>query len=184
MFGDSFGLALAGPGGAGPGTKGLSLCFGPKFHFDFETTELGERNGVFVTGVEHKMGLKVSTTCALTFGGHGVPAKGWMIGGDELNQGLRQMFDVIEHARMMVATKAISTLSTGYLNALEYAKERVQGGDMAEMADKSAPRVTITHHPDVRRALIRQKAFAEGLRAVYMYTASHQDVSIAQRVSG
>lgn len=184
MFENIFHLVLARPEGAGPGTKGLSLFFVPKFHFDFETNEMGERNGVFVTGVEHKMGLKVSTTCELTFGGHGVPAKGWMVGGDELNQGIRQMFDVIEHARMMVGTKAISTLSTGYLNALEYAKERVQGGDMAEMADKNAPRVTITHHPDVRRALIRQKAFAEGLRAVYMYTAAHQNDVVAQRVSG
>ncbi|HJC59561.1 MAG TPA: acyl-CoA dehydrogenase [Candidatus Dietzia intestinigallinarum] len=184
MFENIFHLVLARPEGAGPGTKGLSLFFVPKYHFDFEKNELGERNGVFVTGVEHKMGLKVSTTCELTFGGHGVPAKGWMIGGDELNQGIRQMFDVIEHARMMVGTKAISTLSTGYLNALEYAKERVQGGDMAQMADKTAPRVTITHHPDVRRALIRQKAFAEGLRAVYMYTAAHQDETIAARVSG
>ncbi len=184
MFENIFHLVLARPEGAGPGTKGLSLFFVPKFHFDFEKNELGERNGVFVTGVEHKMGLKVSTTCELTFGGHGVPAKGWMIGGDELNQGIRQMFDVIEHARMMVGTKAISTLSTGYLNALEFAKERVQGGDMAQMADKTAPRVTITHHPDVRRALIRQKAFAEGLRAVYMYTAAHQDETIAARVSG
>ena len=184
MFENTFHLVLARPEGAGPGTKGLSLFFVPKFHFDFEKNEMGERNGVFVTNVEHKMGLKVSTTCELTFGGHGVPAKGWMIGGDELNQGIRQMFDVIEHARMMVGTKAISTLSTGYLNALEFAKERVQGGDMAEMADKNAPRVTITHHPDVRRALIRQKAFAEGLRAVYMYTAAHQDETIAARVSG
>ncbi|MFN7243398.1 MAG: acyl-CoA dehydrogenase [Dietzia cercidiphylli] len=184
MFENIFHLVLARPEGAGPGTKGLSLFFVPKFHFDFEKNEMGERNGVFVTGVEHKMGLKVSTTCELTFGGHGVPAKGWMVGGDELNQGIRQMFDVIEHARMMVGTKAISTLSTGYLNALEFAKERVQGGDMVEMADKNAPRVTITHHPDVRRALIRQKAFAEGLRAVYMYTAAHQDVEIAERVSG
>ena len=140
----------------------------PKFHFDFESGELGERNGVFVTGVEHKMGIKASTTCELTFGGHGVPAKGWMVGGDELNQGIRQMFDVIEHARMMVGTKAISTLSTGYLNALDYAKERVQGADMTQMTDKTAPRVTITHHPDVRRALMTQKAYAEGLRAVYL----------------
>lgn len=184
MFENIFHLVLARPEGAGPGTKGLSLFFVPKFHFDFEKNELGERNGVFVTGVEDKMGIKASTTCELTFGGHGVPAKGWMVGGDELNQGIRQMFDVIEHARMMVGTKAISTLSTGYLNALEFAKERVQGGDMAEMADKTAPRVTITHHPDVRRALIRQKAFAEGLRAVYMYTAAHQDPQIAERVSG
>ena len=184
MFENIFHLVLARPEGAGPGTKGLSLFFVPKFHFDFETNQMGERNGVFVTGVEDKMGIKASTTCELTFGGHGIPAKGWMVGGDVLNQGIRQMFDVIEHARMMVGTKAISTLSTGYLNALEYAKERVQGGDMAEMADKTAPRVTITHHPDVRRALIRQKAFAEGLRAVYMYTAAHQDPQIGERVSG
>jgi alkylation response protein AidB-like acyl-CoA dehydrogenase len=184
LFENIFHLVLARPEGAGPGTKGLSLFFVPKTHFDFETGEFGERNGVFVTGVEHKMGIKVSATCEVTFGGHGIPAKGWMVGGDELNQGIRQMFDVIEHARMMVGTKAISTLSTGYLNALAYAKERVQGGDMAEMADKNAPRVTITHHPDVRRALMRQKAFAEGLRAVYMYTTAHQDVTIAQRVSG
>ena len=184
LFENIFHLVLARPEGAGPGTKGLSLFFVPKFHFDFETNELGERNGVFVTGVEHKMGLKVSATCEVTFGGHGTPAVGWMVGGDELNRGIRQMFDVIEHARMMVGTKAISTLSTGYLNALEYAKERIQGGDMAEMADKTAPRVAITHHPDVRRALIRQKAFAEGLRAVYMYTAAHQDVNMAERVSG
>ena len=184
MFENIFHLVLARPEGAGPGTKGLSLFFVPKFHFDFEKNEMGERNGVFVTGVEHKMGIKASTTCEVTFGGHGVPAKGWMVGGDVLNQGIRQMFDVIEHARMMVGTKAISTLSTGYLNALEFAKERVQGGDLTEMADKTAPRVTITHHPDVRRALIRQKAFAEGLRAVYMYTAAHQDVETAARVSG
>ena len=184
MFENIFHLVLARPEGAGPGTKGLSLFFVPKFHFDFEKNEMGERNGVFVTGVEHKMGIKASTTCEVTFGGHGVPAKGWMVGGDVLNQGIRQMFDVIEHARMMVGTKAISTLSTGYLNALEFAKERVQGGDMTEMADKTAPRVTITHHPDVRRALIRQKAFAEGLRAVYMYTAAHQDPETAKRASG
>ena len=183
MFENTFHLVLARPEGAGPGTKGLSLFFVPKFHFNEETGELGERNGVFVTNIEHKMGLKVSTTCELTFGGHGVPAKGWLIG-DGLNLGIRQMFDVIEHARMMVGTKAIATLSTGYLNALEYAKERVQGGDLAKMADKEAPRVTITHHPDVRRALMRQKAFAEGLRAVYLYTAAHQDASVAQRVSG
>ena len=85
------------------------------------------------------------------------------------------MFQVIEHARMMVGTKAIATLSTGYLNALEYAKTRVQGPDLAQAADKAAPRVTITHHPDVRRSLMTQKAFAEGLRALVLYTASIQD---------
>src|SRR5207245_4585292 len=134
---------------------------------------LGERNGVFATNVEHKMGLKVSTTCELTFGEHGVPAKGWLLG--DLHDGIRQMFKVIEYARMMVGTKAIATLSTGYLNALEYAKNRVQSADLTQMTDKTAPRVTITHHPDVRRSLMTQKAYAEGMRALVHLTASYQD---------
>jgi len=166
-------LVLARPAGSGPGTKGLSLFFVPKHHFDTRTGEIGERNGVFATNVEHKMGLKVSTTCELTFGQHGRPAVGWLVG--EVHNGIAQMFQVIEYARMMVGTKAIATLSTGYLNALAYAKERVQGADLTRMLDKSAPRVTITHHPDVRRLLMLQKAYAEGLRAVYLYTASFQD---------
>ena len=170
-------LVLARPEGEGveakPGTKGLSLFLVPKFHFDPESGDLGERNGAFVTNVEHKMGIKASTTCELTFGQHGVPAKGWLLG--EVHDGIAQMFDVIEYARMMVGTKAIATLSTGYLNALSYAKERVQSADLTRMTDKTAPRVTITNHPDVRRSLMLQKAYAEGLRAVYLYTATFQD---------
>ncbi|HSA48538.1 MAG TPA: acyl-CoA dehydrogenase [Yinghuangia sp.] len=167
-------LVLARPEGAGPGTKGLSLFIVPKFHFDWETGELGERNGAFVTNVEHKMGLKVSTTCELTFGGKdGVPAVGWLVG--EVHNGIAQMFKIIEYARMMVGTKAIATLSTGYLNALDYAKQRVQGADMTQMTDKAAPRVTITHHPDVRRSLMTQKAYVEGMRALVLYTATWQD---------
>ena len=175
-------LTLARPEGAGPGTKGLSLFVVPKFLLDPETGEPGERNGVFVTGLEHKMGLKVSATCELTFGQHGVPAKGWLVG--DSHNGIAQMFKVIEYARMMVGTKAIATLSTGYLNALEYAKTRIQGADLTQMTDKTAPRVTIIHHPDVRRALLTQKAYAEGLRALYLYTAAHQDAAAAAIVSG
>jgi alkylation response protein AidB-like acyl-CoA dehydrogenase len=182
LFENIFHLVLARPEGAGPGTKGLSLFFVPKFLFDFETGELGERNGVYVTNVEHKMGLKVSATCELTFGQHGTPAKGWLVG--EVHNGIAQMFDVIEQARMMVGTKAIATLSTGYLNALEYAKERIQGADMTQMTDKTAPRVSITHHPDVRRSLMTQKAYAEGLRALYLFTATYQDAAVAQAVHG
>jgi alkylation response protein AidB-like acyl-CoA dehydrogenase len=175
-------LVLARPVGVegvgGPGTKGLSLFIVPKFHFDFETGELtGERNGVYVTGVEHKMGIKVSNTCELTFGdpslGGGESAKGWLLG--EVHQGIAQMFQVIENARMMVGTKAIATLSTGYLNALDYAKSRVQGPDLTQAADKTAPRVTISHHPDVRRSLMTQKSFAEAMRALVLYTATWQD---------
>ena len=180
LFENIFHLVLARPEGAGPGTKGLSLFFVPKFLFDSETGEIGERNGVFVTNVEHKMGLKVSATCELSFGQHGVPAKGWLVG--EVHNGIAQMFEVIEQARMMVGTKAIATLSTGYLNALEYAKTRVQGADLTQMTNKSAPRVTITHHPDVRRSLMTQKAYAEGLRALYTYTATYQDEAVAKAV--
>jgi len=162
------------PGAGGPGTKGLSLFLVPKVHVtDWVTGELGERNGAFVTGVEKKMGLKVSTTCELTLGQHGTPCVGWLVG--DVHEGIAQMFQVIEYARMMVGSKAIATLSTGYLNALDYAKQRVQGADMTEMTDKSAPRVTTTHHPDVRRSLMLQKAYAEGLRALVFFTAMHQD---------
>jgi alkylation response protein AidB-like acyl-CoA dehydrogenase len=177
-----FHLVLARPEGAGPGTKGLSLFYVPKFLFDPETLELGERNGVYVTGVEHKMGLKSSPTCELTFGGHGVPAKGWLVG--DVHNGIAQMFQVIENARMMVGVKSSGTLSTGYLNALDYARERVQGADLTQMTDKAAPRVSITRHPDVRRSLAMQKAYAEGMRAVYLYTAAHQNADVAQLVSG
>jgi len=182
LFENIMHLVLARPEGAGPGTKGLSLFMVPKFLFDVETGEPGERNGAFVTNVEHKMGLKVSATCELTFGQHGVPAKGWLVG--EVHEGIAQMFDVIEQARMMVGTKAIATLSTGYLNALEYAKERVQGADLTQMMDKTAPRVTITHHPDVRRSLMTQKAYAEGMRALYLFTATYQDPEVAKVING
>jgi alkylation response protein AidB-like acyl-CoA dehydrogenase len=166
-----FHLVLARPEGAGPGTKGLSMFLVPKFLTGPDGT-LGERNGVEVTGVEHKMGLHASATCELTFGASR-PAVGTLVGGT--HDGIRQMFMIIEHARMMVGTKAIATLSTGYLNALEYAKARVQGADLAQLADKAAPRVTITHHPDVRRMLMMQKAYAEGMRALVLYAASIQD---------
>jgi alkylation response protein AidB-like acyl-CoA dehydrogenase len=169
-------LVLARPanveGLGGPGTKGLSLFFVPKFHFDAEGNP-GERNGAFVTNVEKKMGLKVSTTCEITFGQNGVPAQGWLIG--DVHDGIAQMFKVIEYARMMVGTKAIATLSTGYLNSLDYAKQRVQGADLTQMMDKRAPRVTITAHPDVRRSLMLQKSYAEGMRALIHLTAYYQD---------
>jgi alkylation response protein AidB-like acyl-CoA dehydrogenase len=170
-----FHLVLARPEGAGPGTKGLSMFCVPKYLVAADGT-LGERNGVFVTTVEHKMGLKASTTCELTFGAvqpGGRPAVGTLVGG--VHDGIRQMFKVIEDARMMVGTKAVATLSTGYLNALDFARNRVQGADLTAMTDKTAPRVTIIHHPDVRRMLMLQKAYAEGMRALILYTATIQD---------
>jgi hypothetical protein len=165
-------LVLARPEGAKAGTKGLSLFVVPKFHVDLETGALGERNGAYVTNVEKKMGLKVSTTCEVTFGDGPVPAQGWLVG--EVHDGIAQMFKVIEHARMFVGAKAIATLSAGYQVALDYAKTRVQGADLTATS-KDAPRVSITHHPDVRRSLMLQKSYAEGMRALYLYTASFRD---------
>jgi alkylation response protein AidB-like acyl-CoA dehydrogenase len=174
-------LVLARPEGAKPGTKGLSLFVVPKFHVDLETGGLGERNGVYVTNVEKKMGLKVSTTCEVTFGDGPVPAKGWLVG--DVHDGIAQMFKVIEHARMFVGTKAIATLSAGYQIALDYAKNRVQGADLTATA-KDAPRVTITHHPDVRRSLMLQKSYAEGMRALYLYAATFRDQIIQAEAEG
>jgi alkylation response protein AidB-like acyl-CoA dehydrogenase len=174
-------LVLARPEGAKAGTKGLSLFVVPKFHIDLATGALGERNGVYVTNVEKKMGLKVSTTCELTFGDGPVPAKGWLVG--DVHDGIAQMFKVIEHARMFVGAKAIATLSAGYQQALAFAKERVQGADLTATS-KDAPRVTITHHPDVRRSLMLQKSYAEGMRALYLYAATFRDQVIQAQAEG
>ena len=174
-------FVLARPEGAGPGTKGLSLFLVPKFMFDLKTGELGKRNGVYVTNVEHKMGLNISSTCEMNLG-EKEPAVGYLLG--DVHNGIAQMFKVIEFARMMVGTKAIATLSAGYQQALAYSKVRIQGGDMKVMNDKASPRVSIIHHPDVRRSLITQKAYSEGMRALVLYTASIQDAVAIARADG
>ncbi len=160
-------LVLARPPDAQPGTKGLSMFIVPH-HLVNDDGSLGDRNGVEITSLEDKMGIKASTTCELTFGTDR-PCVGYLVGG--VHDGIRQMFHIIEDARMLIGTKSMSTLSTGYLNALEYAKERVQGADLTNTADKTAPRVEIIRHPDVRRLLMLQKAHAEGMRALMLYSA-------------
>jgi len=167
-------LALARPEGAGPGTKGLSLFIVPKYLVAADGS-LGDRNGVRVSNLEHKMGIKGSATCELSLGQDGTPCVGYLVG--DVHDGIKQMFLVIEYARMMVGTKAMSTLSTGYLNALDYAKLRQQGADITRSADKTAPRVPIIDHPDVRRGLMEQKAHAEGMRALVMFTGWVQDMA-------
>lgn len=174
-------FVLARREGGGPGTKGLSLFLVPKFIFDFETGALGKRNGVYATKVEHKMGLNISSTCEMNLG-EKEPAVGYLLG--EVHDGIAQMFKIIEFARMMVGTKAIATLSAGYQQALAYAKTRVQGGDMKAMNDKASPRVSIIHHPDIRRSLMVQKSYSEGMRALVLYTASIQDEVRIARAEG
>ncbi len=164
-------LVLARPEGAAAGTKGLSLFLVPKF-FVNDDGSLGDRNGVVATNIEKKMGLKGSTTCEMTFGMDD-PAAGYLVG--DKHHGIRQMFLIIEGARMMIGTKSMGTLSTGYLNALEYAQERHQGADLTKATDQEAPRVPIIDHPDVRRMLMNLKAYTEGLRSLITYTAWVQD---------
>jgi alkylation response protein AidB-like acyl-CoA dehydrogenase len=164
-------MVLARPEGADQGTKGLSLFIVPKYWVN-DDGSLGERNGAYCTNIEKKMGLKASSTCEMTFGERH-QCKGLLLG--EIHQGIRQMFHVIEYARMGVGVKSAATLSTAYLNALEYTKERVQGPDLLKAADKVSPRVAIIKHPDVRRLLMKQKAYSEGMRALYLLAAITQD---------
>ena len=165
-------LVLARPAGATVGTKGLSLFIVPKFLVN-DDGSLGARNGVRCALLEKKMGIKASATCELVFGDGEIPARGWLMG--DRHDGIRQMFHVIEQARMAVGMKSMSTLSTAYLNALAFTKERVQGSDLTRSRDKLAPRVPIIQHADVRRMLLAQKSHAEGMRALCLFTASLQD---------
>ncbi len=165
-------LVLARPDGAVAGTKGLSLFIVPKYLVNEDGSLETDRNGVRVSNIEKKMGIKGSATCELTMGDK-QPCVGYLAG--NIHDGIAQMFQVIEYARMMVGTKAMATLSTGYLNSLDYAKLRVQGPDMLQMTDKTAPKVEIINHPDVRRLLMEQKAHAEGMRALVMFTGWVQD---------
>lgn len=164
-------LVLARPEGASAGTKGLSLFIVPKFRVE-EDGRVGARNGLKVTGLEKKMGIRSSATCEVTYGDD-EPCHGLLMG--DVHDGIRQMFHVIEQARMAVGVKSMSTLSTAYQHAAAYAKERVQGADLLRAGDKTAPRVRIIQHPDVRRMLMSQKAHAEGMRALALFTASIQD---------
>ncbi|SNR55361.1 acyl-CoA dehydrogenase [Actinomadura mexicana] len=174
-------LVLARPVGAAPGTKGLSLFIVPKFLFDPKTGRIDRRNGVRATGLERKMGLKASTTCELSFGA-GEPAIGYLLG--DVHDGIAQMFDVIEHTRMLVGVKAMATLSTAHLNAVEFARTRIQSPDLARKGDRTAPPVTIIHHPDLRVGLMLTKAYTEGLRALVLYTAALQDEIILAEHEG
>ena len=179
-----FHLVLARPAGAGPGTKGLSMFYVPKYLFDPATLDLRERNGVFATALEDKMGIKASPTCELTFGATDIPAVGYLVG--DAHDGIAQMFTAIQYARMMVGIKSVGTLSTAYLLTGDdrYWEAATKGTEYLRkhyrFTDKTAPRVPIKRHPDVRRSLILQKAYAEGLRALYMYAAAHSyDLGVA-----
>jgi alkylation response protein AidB-like acyl-CoA dehydrogenase len=169
------------PEAGGPGTKGLSLFVVPKYHVDLDTGELGRRNGAMVTKIENKMGLKASVTCELTFGAD-EPAVGWLVG--DVHNGIAQMFEVVEYARMLVGTKAMATASTAYLNALDYAKTRLQGADLARKGTRDAPDIPIIRHADVRRSLMMQKYYVEGMRALMVFAGTVLDDIELARADG
>jgi alkylation response protein AidB-like acyl-CoA dehydrogenase len=173
-------LVLARPEGAGPGTKGLSLFIVPKFWVN-DDGSFGERNGIYATGIEKKMGIKGSATCEMTLGAK-APARGYLVG--NAHDGIRQMFMMIEHARMAVGVKSMATLSTAYLNALDYAKIRIQGPHLTKMTDKASPRVRIIEHPDVRRMLMDLKCHSEGMRALCLFTATTRDEAELAKFKG
>ncbi|MDF2695369.1 MAG: Acyl-CoA dehydrogenase, partial [Labilithrix sp.] len=167
-------LVLARVDGAPPGTKGLTLFIVPKLRVDANGAS-GENNDVAVGALEHKMGINGSATCVLNFGDNG-KCLGWPVGGEEkLNQGMPQMFKLMNAARISVGVQGVSVASSAYLNALEYAKERKQGSSITHWKDATAPRVPIIEHADVRRMLLHMKAHVEGIRALAIKLAHHQD---------
>ncbi len=171
-------LVLARVDGAPAGTKGLTLFIVPKIRAGEDGT-LGTPNDVDVANIEHKMGINGSATCLLNFGDTG-QCIGWPVGGDaKLNQGMPQMFKLMNSARIAVGIQGISVASSAFLNALDYAKERKQGSSMAHWKDPTAPRVAIIEHADVRRMLLDMKARVEGIRALAVKLAHHGDCARA-----
>lgn len=167
-------LVLARVDGAPAGTKGLTLFIVPKLRVGADGA-LGKPNDVAVGALEHKMGINGSATCVLDFGDNG-ECLGWPVGGDEkLNQGMSQMFKMMNGARIAVGVQGIAVASSAYLNALEYARERKQGSSIARWKDATAPRVPILEHADVRRMLLHMKATVEGIRALAIKLTNHQD---------
>lgn len=164
-------LVLARTPDSPQGTKGLSLFVVPKFNFDFESGELGERNGAKVVGIEHKMGINGSATCTVAFGAEG-PCKGWLIGKER--EGITHMFKMMNEARIGVALQGAATSASSYNYALQYARDRVQGTKLGQR-DSEDGRVTIIQHPDVRRMLMTLKVVSETSRAACMRLAFMDD---------
>ncbi len=167
-------LVLARTPDAPPGTKGLTLFIVPKFRVNPDGT-LAKGNDVAVGAIEHKMGINGSATCMLNFGDSG-ECIGFPVGGEEkLNQGMPQMFKLMNAARISVGVQGAAVASSAYLNALDYAKERKQGSSITHWKDATAPRVPILEHADVRRMLLHMKAVTEGIRALAVKLTYHQD---------
>ncbi len=153
------------------GTKGISLFIVPKYPLRADGS-FGPRNDVLCTGIEHKMGLHGSATCAMSFGENG-GCVGQLLGNER--EGMRMMFQMINEARLAVARQGLAVGSSAYLHALAYARERLQGSDPADASAKGP--VPIIRHPDVRRMLLRMRSYVEGMRMLAYYTALQIDTA-------
>ena len=169
-------MVLARTPDAPPGTKGLSLFIVPKRRPD------GSSNDVAVGGIEHKMGIRASTTAVLNFGDGG-GCVGELVGAVE-QKGMSQMFHLMNYARIGVGIQSLAIASSAYLNALDYARDRKQGSSIKQWKDATAPRVPIIDHPDVRRMLLDMKARVEGLRALAVKLTMHIDRAHAIEATG
>ena len=151
--------------GAPEGTKGISLFLVPKYRVN-DDGSLGEFNDVICTGIEHKLGIHGNSTCSLSLGGNG-NCIGTLLG--EENKGMKAMFVMMNEARLLVGFQGFACATSAYMHALNYARERVQGKNLLEVMNPDAKSVTIINHPDVRRQLLKMKAFVEGMRSLLYY---------------
>jgi alkylation response protein AidB-like acyl-CoA dehydrogenase len=166
-------LVLARIEGAPRGMKGISLFIVPKFLVN-QDGSVGAANNVACGNIEHKMGIHGSPTCTMVFGADG-PCKGFLIG--EESAGIKYMFMMMNEARIGVGLQGAAAASASYMEALQYARERIQGVEAAHMKNADAPRVPIIKHPDVKRMLLTMKAFTEGFRALLYATTMSLDLS-------
>ncbi|MDH4226074.1 MAG: acyl-CoA dehydrogenase, partial [Deltaproteobacteria bacterium] len=177
-------LALARVEGAPRGTKGLSLFIIPKFRVQPDGS-LGESNDVTTTNIEHKLGIHASSTAALALGENG-RCTGWLVGGpregEPLGEGMKKMFLMMNNARIGVGTQALAVASTAYLNALDYARKRLQGGHLRTGRPPEGA-VPIINHPDVRRMLMEMKCQVEGCRALMYFAQRLMDQATVEAVS-
>lgn len=156
--------------GASEGTSGISLFLVPKFWINDDGSQ-GEFNDIVCTGIEEKMGIHGSPTCSMALGGKG-QCRGTLLGKE--NKGMMAMFVMMNEARLHVGMQGFSCASASYLNALNYARERVQGKHL--QAARDAAGVPIIQHPDIRRILLTMKSYSEGMRSILFYIGLLQDM--------
>lgn len=174
-------LVLARVEGAPEGTKGISLFIVPKYKLK-EDGSSGESNDVATASIEHKLGINSSTTAVLNFGDND-NCEGFLLGETE-NVGMKQMFLMMNGARIAVGVQGLAVAATAYQNALAYARERKQGSSVKSFKDPNAPRVAIIEHSDVRRMLMEMKSKVEGMRALCTYLSIHLDKAVALTAKG